>query len=69
MPINLDSSEMVSMRQFSRAYGRFLDALQDGDAGEKLVLVKDGQLAGVVVSVEEYERLVDKGGRVSGSKK
>jgi prevent-host-death family protein len=51
------NEELRTTRELAREVSACLDALNKGDL-KKIVVTKNGKLSGVLISVEEYDRLV-----------
>lgn len=62
MGIPVKNEEMVSVRDLARTYASLIDRLSGGEV-RKLVLMKHGKMEAVVITPEEYERLLDEQSR------
>lgn len=58
MGIATTNEELLTQRDFARAYPRHLRRLRAGEI-DKLVITTKGKMEAVVLTVEEYEKLTD----------
>jgi|1185.fasta_scaffold1300998_1 hypothetical protein len=57
MEIQVENSELRTVREAMREMGAILAQLEKGEA-EKVVLTSKGKMRGVLISIETYSRLV-----------
>jgi hypothetical protein len=58
MGIPTQNEEMIGARDFAREYPKQMKRLASGEI-EKLVITSHGKLQAVVLTVEDYEKLLD----------
>ena len=56
--ISVDNKELLSPRDFRREFATKMDALEKGKI-EKLVLMRRGEMIGVILTVEDYAGLLE----------
>lgn len=57
MGVPLRNEELVSVRSLARAYSQLVDDLVEGRL-EKVVVTRHGKMEAVLITVQEYERLI-----------
>lgn len=58
MGIETENAELVGSREFYRTYATQMKRLEAGEI-EKIVLTRRGQMIGVLLTPEQYEKLAD----------